>query len=278
MRILMVTTWLAIGLFLPHYAAAAGDGLDASTAQKLDEILVGDHRSAKNQARDQYRHPRETLAFFEIDDAQTVVEVWPGQGWYSEILAPLLKPDGKLYAAHVDINHPEAKPYHKDMLRSFKQKLGAQPDIYGEVIVTALRAPEQVAIAPAGSADRVLTFRSVHNWLKDGNAEQTFAAMFQALKSGGVLGVVEHRARPGTSLQQMIKTGYVTEAEVIRLAQAAGFRFSAKSEVNANANDSTDHPMGVWNLPPALRGDKAERERYLAIGESDRMTLKFIKP
>lgn len=259
-------------------AAALDTTTDAATAQKLAQVLHGDQRSARHQARDQYRHPKQTLEFFGIDEAQTVVEIWPSEGWYTEILAPLLKAHGKFYAASFAEHHPLTKPFQKDISQEFKAKLAARPDIYGAVIVTSLRAPDDVAIAPANSADRVLTFRNVHNWLKDGNADQVFAAMFAALKPGGILGVVDHRAKPGTPLPQMIKTGYVTEAEVIALAEAAGFKFAGSSEINANASDSKDYPMGVWSLPPILRGGAEGRERYLAIGESDRMTLKFVKP
>lgn len=258
------------------HAAAAEPGLAAATAQKLERVLHGDQRSDRHQARDQYRHPRQTLEFFGIDQAQTVVEIWPSEGWYTEILAPLLQAHGTFYAASFAEDNLQTKPFQKDIAQEFRAKLAARPDIYGAVIVTSLRAPDDVAIAPANSADRVLTFRNVHNWLKDGNADQVFAAMYAALKPGGVLGVVDHRAKPGTPLAQMIKTGYVTEAEVIALAQGAGFKLAGRSEINANARDSKDYPMGVWSLPPILRG--GADERYLAIGESDRMTLKFVKP
>ncbi|HEX5539926.1 MAG TPA: methyltransferase [Methylophilaceae bacterium] len=278
MRALMFPLLLLAGFSFTTDAVALESGLDARTAQKLEQALRGDQRSPRHQARDQYRHPQQTLAFFGINQAQTVVEIWPSEGWYTEILAPLLKENGTLYEASFAETDPQTKPFRKQMAQDFRAKLAAHPDIYSSVILTELQAPQHVAIAPAGSADLVLTFRSVHNWLKDGNADQVFAAMFRALKPGGVLGVVEHRAQAGTPLPQMIKTGYVTEAEVIALAQAAGFKLAGSSEINANPRDSKDHPMGVWSLPPILRGGADGREHFLTIGESDRMTLKFVKP
>lgn len=272
MKRILTLALLATGLHTPAYA------LDARTAQQLDQILVRDHRSVENKLRDQYRHPAETLAFFGITDTQTVVEIFPGGGWYTEILAPLLKSHGKLYEASYADNSPSSTPYQIRATSNLKKKLQAQPELYSAVTVTALQVPETTAIAPPASADLVLTFRNVHNWLKDGSADQVFTAFFTALKPGGVLGLVEHRAQAGTTLEQTIKSGYVTEAEVIRLAEKAGFRLLAKSEINANPKDSKDYPDGVWTLPPSLSGNPTEKQRYLAIGESDRMTLKFIKP
>lgn len=272
MKRMLALALLATGLHTPTYA------LDARTAQKLDHILASDHRSAENKLRDQYRHPAETLAFFGIADTQTVVEIFPGGGWYTEILAPLLKAHGKLYEASYADNSPSSTPYQIRATTNLKNKLQAQPELYGAVTVTALQVPENTVIAPVASADLVLTFRNVHNWLKDGSADQVFSAFFTALKPGGILGLVEHRAQAGTTLEQIIKSGYVTEAEVIRLAEKAGFRLLAKSEINANPKDSKDYPDGVWTLPPSLSGNPAEKQRYLAIGENDRMTLKFIKP
>ncbi|MES2025858.1 MAG: methyltransferase [Pseudomonadota bacterium] len=252
--------------------------IDASTSQALHRILASDHRSAENRLRDQYRHPAETLSFFGISETQTVVEILPGGGWYTEILAPLLKQKGKLYEASFSETSVSSTPYQVRATASLKKKLQANPDLYGAVTITALQIPEATDIAPAGSVDLILTFRNVHNWLKDGTADAIFASFFKALKPGGTLGLVEHRANPGTTVEQTIKSGYVTEAEVIRLAEKAGFRLAAKSEINANPKDSKDYPNGVWTLPPSLSGNPAERQRYMAIGESDRMTLKFYKP
>ena len=272
MKRILALVLLATGI--QAHAAA----IDASTSQALHRILSSDHRSAENRWRDQYRHPAETLSFFGISETQTVVEIFPGAGWYTEILAPLLKQNGKLYEASFSETSASSTPYQIRTTANLKKKLQANPELYSAVTVTTLQVPEATEIAPAGSADLVLTFRNVHNWLKDGSADPVFAAFFRALKPGGVLGLVEHRAKAGTSVEQTIKSGYVTEAEVIRLAEKAGFHLQAKSEINANPKDSKGYPDGVWTLPPSLSGNPAERERYLAIGESDRMTLKFIKP
>ena len=245
-------------------------------AARLDAAIAGSHRSEANRARDPHRHPRETLQFFGLRAGQHVVEISPGAGWYTEILAPALRGHGRYTAAHFARSGPDATPYRLKSLEGFVAKLKAQPELYGEVVLTELAPPQFTAIAPAGSADLVLTFRNVHNWAKAGNAAEMFAAFFAALKPGGVLGVVEHRARPGTSFQAMVDSGYMTEAWVIEAAQKAGFRLEARSEVNANPRDTADHPKGVWSLPPNFAA--GEREKFAAIGESDRMTLRFVKP
>jgi len=247
------------------------------TAKLIDSALSGAHRTEANRARDGYRHPKETLQFFGLRPDMTVVEIWPGGGWYTEVLAPVLRDKGTLYAAHFHVDEKSAK-YMGPARDNFQKKLAAQPGIYDRVKVTALSAPQQIGIAPAGSADMVLTFRNVHNWAAAKTDEATFRAFYTALKPGGTLGVVEHRAKPGTSLERMIKSGYMTEAYVISLAENAGFKFVARSEVNANPKDTTDHPSGVWTLPPTYRLKDQDRAKYAAIGESDRMTLKFVKP
>jgi predicted methyltransferase len=162
--------------------------------------------------------------------------------------------------------------------KKFDAKLAERPDLYGKVIKTHLLAPAFVHMAPNGSADLVLTFRNAHNWAKAGNAEAMFKSFYDVLKPGGVLGVVDHRAKPGTSFQRQIESGYLTEAYVIGLAEGAGFKLVESSEVNANSKDTADHPKGVWTLPPTLALGNQDRDKYLAIGESDRMTLKFVKP
>jgi predicted methyltransferase len=188
----------------------------------------------------------------------------------------LLRDDGLLYCAHWDEN--SSLEFFRTSREAFNQKLAAHPEVYDRVKVTVLEPPQHTTIAPAASADRVLTFRNVHNWMKAGNAEAIFTSMFTALKPGGLMGVVEHRAPEGTSEEAMINSGYVTEARVIELAEQAGFELVARSEINANPKDSADHPQGVWSLPPSLRGGAKDRDKYLAIGESDRMTLKFRRP
>ena len=253
----------------------------SSTSSKntdLDKAINGKHRSEKFIKRDVYRHPKETLTFFDVQPQHTVVEIWPGGGWYAEILAPYLKENGQYYSAGFSLTAKRTPQWRKNFANQLNQKFESQPDIYGKAIVTGLSIPEDPEIAPDNSADRVLTFRNVHNWMKGDYAQEVFDSMFKALKKGGVLGVVEHRAKPGTSIEDMITSGYVTEEHVMMLAKKSGFKFLERSEINQNIKDTTDHPKGVWTLPPTLRLKEKNKDHYLTIGESDRMTLKFIKP
>ncbi|MEX2167316.1 MAG: methyltransferase [Methyloceanibacter sp.] len=241
---------------------------------RLKEIIAGDHRSAENRARDQYRHPLETLTFFGITPDMTVVEIYPGRGWYTEILAPYLKGSGTLYAAE----HPGDPSYEavQRSLEAFDQKVKDAPELYGEVKRTKLTKDGD--IAPPESADLVVTFRNTHSWMGAGTENEAFAAMFRALKPGGVLGLAQHRGDPNVKQDPKAGSGYVNEDYVIELAKKAGFELAEKSEINANPKDTKDYPKGVWTLPPSLRLGDEDREKYLAIGESDRMTLKFVKP
>ena len=268
-------TWLPL---LLAGALALPSAFAQDSAAALDQALAGSHRDPKNAARDQYRHPKETLLFFGIRPDMTVVEVWPSAGWWTEVLAPLLKDRGRYYAAWFATQAPTAPAILKEREKGFEAKLAARPDAYGKVTKTALLAPDYVDIAPKGSADMVLTFRNVHNWAKAGNADAMFKAFYDVLKPGGVLGVKDHRAKPGTPFQQQIDSGYLTEEYVIGVAEKAGFKLADKSEINANARDTKDYSKGVWTLPPTLALGDTDRAKYLGIGESDRMTLKFIKP
>jgi predicted methyltransferase len=259
---------------------AAHHEMDAATSKALDAAIAGDHRSDENKARDKFRRPKQTLAFFGFRSDMTVVEIWPGGGWYTEILAPALKDSGKLYAAHYSLN--PSYGYQRRYFGTFLSKLGAKPDIYRDVEITTLDFPYALAIAPAGSADMVLTFRNAHNWVNPGYGEQaaslSFKVMFDALKPGGILGVVDHRWSDTKTEDPDAENGYISEERIIRLAKAAGFELAASSEMNRNPADDHEHPQGVWTLPPSLAMGDEDRDKYLAIGESDRMTLKFVKP
>jgi predicted methyltransferase len=252
-------TWLTAALTL------AALGAQAQPADALKAAVAADHRSVGNVARDAARHPYETLSFFGIKPTDTVVELVPGGGWYTEILAPYLREGGQLYAA----DGGSAR---------FKAKMESM-GVYGKVKITAFDpAKGLLDIAPPGSADAVLTFRNVHNWMNGGTAEAVFGAAFKALKPGGVLGVEEHRLPASRTQDAKAGTGYVQEATVIKLAEGAGFKLAGRSEINANAKDTADHPEGVWTLPPTYALKDKDRAKYQAIGESDRMTLKFVKP
>lgn len=249
-----------------------------TTGSKLVSIIEGDHRSEQNKARNKYRNPAETLKFFGIRPGMTVVEVSPGGGWYTEILAPWLGKDGKLYAAHFDPN--SEVEYYRNSLKGFQEKLEANPDLYSNVELTVFDATSDTPIAPANSADAVVTFRNVHNWMRGGreDALNAFKLMYDAVKPGGTLGVVEHRLATGLKQDENASSGYMHEKFVIDLAEEAGFKLLERSQINANPKDTTDHPKGVWTLPPSLRLGEENKEQYLEIGESDRMTLKFVKP
>jgi predicted methyltransferase len=246
-------------------------------ADLLDEVIEAPHRSEENRARDRYRHPKETLLFFGLRENMTVVEISPANGWYTEILAPILKRQGKFLASPPALVADTPEPM-KRRDAAYKAMVASDANLYGGMTITNFDLQKPV-FGTAGSADMVLTFRNVHNWAKAGTADAMFLAFHTALKKGGVLGVVEHRARPGTSFQRQIDSGYMTEAYVIETATRAGFKWVASSDINYNPKDTTDHPGGVWNLPPNLRGvAEKDKAKYVAIGESDRMTLKFVKP
>ena len=265
---------IAIAILAPGARAEAPSVTGAGNAN-LQAVIAGSHRDPQNAARDKYRHPHETLTFFGLKPGMMVVEIWPGLGWYTEILAPYLKESGTYFAASWDTD--EKRRLIQDRLKQYHAMLKSRPDIYEKVTVTEL-SKAKTNIAPAGSADMVLTFRNVHNWMLHGFDREVFEAMYAALKPGGILGVVEHRADPDALPDPQSKSGYVQEAQVIQLAEDAGFKLVEKSEINANPRDTRDHPRGVWTLPPALFLKERDRDKYLAIGESDRMTLKFVKP
>ena len=250
---------------------------DSQNKEMLERSLQGSHRSEANRLRDKYRHPVETLAFFGVKSNSNVVEITPGRGWYSEILAPLLRSNGVLTAVIYDADLTD-NAYLKKLNGLYKTKLSDSPETYSNVQLEEINHKSPVFDLDS-SADFVLTFRNVHNWAKSGTIDEMFRSFYKSLKTGGVLGVVEHRARAGTPLSQQIKSGYMTEQFVIKTAEKAGFVFNAGSKINNNSLDAKDHKNGVWTLLPIQRGlsDK-EKSVYAKIGESDRMTLKFVKP
>lgn len=251
--------------------------LDFEDTAAIRDAVGSTTRSISNIMRDAHRNPQPTLEFFGIRHDHTVVEIWPGQGWYTEILAPLLHEEGELIAAHfpedTDVEFfTETRNEYERMLQ--------RRDVYDVVQMATLDYDPDNPIAESGIADRVVTFRNVHNWLAAGMDETrtVFAKMFDVLKPGGMMGLVEHRARPGVDLEEMIETGYVSEDLVLELALEAGFELVSRSAVNQNPQDMRDHPHGVWSLPPTLRGGTDNRIQYMGVGESDRMTLLFVKP
>lgn len=241
---------------------------------ELEKLRAAPHRTERNVVRDRYRHPVEVIAFFGIRPDSTVVEILPGSaGYYMEILAPYLKEKGRYIAASRD--ELAAQQYLADH-QKLLDRLKAEPALYGSVRVTKFNAGLH-EIAPPGSADFVITFRNLHNWVERGEIEGALRAFHRALKPGGVLGVVDHRGRTDQTQEAQMKSGYVREDYAIALIEKAGFRLAGSSEVNANPLDTKDHPEGVWTLPPTYRLKDKDRAKYAAIGESDRFTLKFVK-
>jgi predicted methyltransferase len=253
-----------------------GDPVSASASSRtaLAAAIASPSRTPANVARDRYRHPAETLAFFGVDPTDTVVEIWPGGGWYTEILAPYLANGGTYYGASPGGKAP-----------ALTKMMEADAARYGGIRLAAFPAwNASDPRVPDGSADVVLTFRNVHNWVQGYQREgqdysaDAFRQIYAMLKPGGTLGIVDHRLPENADAAREKTSGYVKVSTVRRLAEGAGFRFAGASEVNANPKDTADWPNGVWTLPPALRLKDQDREKYMAIGESDRMTLKFVKP
>ena len=271
-RTIVAALLLAGTMSLTTAAAAAAAPTSARARQvALQKAVAAPTRTPANVARDRYRHPLQTLTFFGVKPTDTVVEIWPGGGWYSEILAPYLANGGGTYVGAAS----------EKGLTGLNKLVTAQPAVYGKVTTAnfPVLAAGGTPVAP-GSADVVLTFRNVHNWMmgKEPFEAQAFAQMFAMLKPGGTLGVVEHRLSEKADAARERSSGYVKTSTVRRLAEAAGFRFVGQSPVNANPRDTTDYPKGVWTLPPNYAEGDKDRARYAAIGESDRMTLRFVKP
>lgn len=268
-RFILAAALLASG------TAGLAQAADKTDDAQLHTAIAGSHRSSTNAARDNWRHPYETLTFFGIKPNMTVVELSPGGGWYTEILAPYLRESGKLIAAD------EAYDPAKRGTVAFKKKLDGNPAVFGKVVQGVFAPPSTYNFAAPGSVDMVLTFRNLHNWIDDGGDAElvgVFKAAYTSLKPGGVLGIEEHRLPEAMAQDAKTSSGYVHQSYVIKMAESAGFKLAAKSEINANPKDKADHKGGVWALPPTLMNRDQDRATYQAIGESDRMTLKFVKP
>ena len=262
-----------VALLLSSTALAGSTSFAEQVAMGMD----GSHRSDANKARDQYRHPAETLAFFGIKDGMTVMEIWPGGGWYTEILAPAMRDHGKLILATWDPDVEGQPAYRYKLPKKMEENFAKHPEVYDQVTLEYFSPPESSSLGQAESIDVVVTFRNTHGWVNGGLAQDIFNEFARVLKPGGLLGVVQHRADDGTDPAVTAKKGYVSEQTVKELAANAGFEFEDSSEVNANPKDSKDYPEGVWTLPPSLQLGDEDRAKYTAIGESDRMTLRFRK-
>ncbi|MCH8537106.1 MAG: methyltransferase [Alkalimonas sp.] len=251
-------------------------------AQKLQYYANHSMRSEAHIARNTYRNPVDTLLFFEVAPQHQVLEIWPARGWYTEILAPYLKEHGQLTIAHhrqFQLDEDDAQQrFWARLSQGLSEQIETHPDYFGAVQQLSFDPPELVQLGQKGSYDRVLSFRNAHIWDQDGSLLQSLSAFYRVLKPGGILGMVEHRASRLSDISSMASEGYLDEAYVIRVAESVGFELLERSEINANPLDTRDHPRGVYNLPPTLVMGSQDRDKYLAIGESDRMTLKFIKP
>jgi predicted methyltransferase len=241
----------------------------------LTKAATGAHRSAENIARNAWRHPVETLKFFGIKNNMRVAEIWPGGGgWYTEVLAPYLKDNGTFVTVSYDGS--TGVEYFKRGEKKFRDKLAANPEVYGDVVIDHLMPPTTPDFDEE-DLDMVLTFRNIHNWVRNGIAEEMFQQMHALLKTGGILGLVAHRGTAHMTEKEHAETGYLAESVIIALAEQNGFELVDTSEINANPKDTKDHPEGVWTLPPSYRLGNTDKEKYRAIGESDRMTFKFVR-
>lgn len=240
----------------------------------LESVVAAPHR-VDDQARDPARKPVETLNFCGLQPDHTVIELSPGGGWYTKILAPYLRDEGVYAGAAPSPDGERARYYER-----YAQVIGSDESLFGKARTLVLDPPDTIMLGPSNTADLILTFRNSHSWVRDGLAEQTYAAAFDALKPGGTFCVVQHRASEDTEVDapELAKTGYVKQSHLIAIAESVGFQLDEASELHANPRDTRDHPKGVWTLPPTLALGDEDKSRYLDIGESDRMTLRFTKP
>lgn len=263
------TAIVAAGLLIGASAAYAA----ATPDPDLVNAVSSPTRNANAVARDKVRHPVDELTFFGLKPNMTVVELWPGGGYWTDILGPYLAPHGQYYVA---LNAPGDAEEDAGVAK-FRAHLDSDKAHFGKIHLTTLGVG-QSNIAPPGSADLVVTFRNVHNWMDGGFADQALAACFTALKPGGILGVEEHRGDAKVAQDPKAKNGYVRQDYMIALAKKAGFELVGSSEIDANPRDTKNYPQGVWSLPPTLAEGDKDRAKYLAIGESDNFVLKFRKP
>ena len=270
---LIVLACLLGGTVLLAGCAATSGRETASSG--LDVILAGNQRTAADRARDAFRHPKETLLFFGTRPSTRVLQVWPESGWYTKIIAPLVHARGRYYAGVIAAGPHDR--FQAARLARYRRLLASRPDLYGRVKVVPFPL-NGGDVLPPGSVNMVLSFNDLHEWMALGDAQQALATIYRVLAPGGVFGVVDNRANAGVPQDPRARTGYVGQGYAIRMIEAAGFRLVATSEVNANPKDTKNYPAGVWTLPPDYRLGKMNRARYAAIGESDRFTLKFVKP
>ena len=270
LRVLIVSFVTISVLITNSYA------INNNTETSINDAINGEHRTKENKARDAYRNPNKTLLFFGIQKNIKVLEILPGRGWYTEILAPILKDNGQLTVASFGDDHPN--DYLRDVHLKYVKHLNKNPMVYGNVRRVVFNEENHyLKDIDSNSQDLVLTFRNTHNWIKYGGVENIYQAFHRVLKKGGILGVVQHRAHNKDNAKETAKNGYVPERYLINLVEETGFELIEKSEINANQKDNKNHPKGVWTLPPTLRLGETDKKKYIEIGESDRMTLKFIK-
>jgi len=264
--------------FMAVFSAQFVSAMEEDLVTRIETAMQGDHRSDKNKARNQYRHPIETLSFFGLKADMTVLEIAPGGGWYTEVIAPAMRDTGVYVAGSYDVTVEGQPKYRYRQHKALLNRISTQSELYGQIQVATYSPPQSRDLWQENSVDMVLTFRSSHGWVREGMIDDVYSDFYKVVKPGGTLGVVQHRAPSDGDALEWSRKGYVPESRIIQAAEKAGFVLSDKSEVNANPEDSKDHQEGVWTLPPTLALGDEDREKYLAIGESDRMTLKFTKP